>query len=409
MKKFSIKIQAALIAVFSSISIGNTALAYSEDLSLTDGNVRFSTNTFLEGKIIRIYASATNNSGMDLLGTVRFYNNGSQIGGDQAISIFSHKTDDVFIDWKPPYGTQKITVKIFPWNKENDDPSNNQIERTIYVEQDTDYDGAPNTSDSDDDNDGIPDDKDAFPLNKNEWADTDGDGTGDNTDTDDDNDGVPDSKDGMPLDPNETIDTDGDGIGDNTDTDDDNDGLLDTEEINIKTNPLLADTDGDGTSDENDPFPLNDNEWMDTDSDGIGNNKDTDDDNDGLLDKDDKFPLNISPVLQIESSSLKTASLNEEKIFDASDSYDKDGEIINYTWTIDDNIVKEGPAITHIFDQKGNHSVKLTIRDNSGESQTKNFQISVMNIKFYGQILSLLGVFIIGAILSYKYLRTKKK
>lgn len=49
--------------------------------------------------------------------------------------------------------------------------------------------------------------------------DTDGDGIPDKDDPDDDNDGVVDEKDAFPLDPKESGDIDGDGIGDNADTD----------------------------------------------------------------------------------------------------------------------------------------------------------------------------------------------
>jgi len=45
---------------------------------------------------------------------------------------------------------------------------------------DIDKDGIPNDLDKDNDNDGIEDSKDAFPLDPGEWADTDGDGIGDN-------------------------------------------------------------------------------------------------------------------------------------------------------------------------------------------------------------------------------------
>ena len=42
--------------------------------------------------------------------------------------------------------------------------------------------------DGDDDNDGVDDDSDAFPLDASEIGDNDGDGTGDNADADDDDD-----------------------------------------------------------------------------------------------------------------------------------------------------------------------------------------------------------------------------
>jgi len=80
----------------------------------------------------------------------------------------------------------------------------------------------------DQDDDGIPDQKDMFPYDPNEHFDFDGDGWGDFKDFDDDNDGFEDSVDSFPRDPDEWYDFDGDGIGDNQDPDDDNDGLEDT-------------------------------------------------------------------------------------------------------------------------------------------------------------------------------------
>ncbi|SVD69744.1 uncharacterized protein METZ01_LOCUS422598, partial [marine metagenome] len=92
---------------------------------------------------------------------------------------------------------------------------------------DYDWDGEADILDTDDDNDGINDDDDLFPLDETEWEDSDGDGTGNNADMDDDNDGVIDTEDDLPLDASETLDTDGDGTGNNADTDDDGDGVLD--------------------------------------------------------------------------------------------------------------------------------------------------------------------------------------
>lgn len=96
-------------------------------------------------------------------------------------------------------------------------------------------------------------------------------------DTDDDNDGVPDISDAFPLDPSEQLDTDFDGTGNNADLDDDNDGVLDTD----------------------DALPLNPSEWLDTDIDGIGNNADDDDDNDGVPDYIDAEPLNAGNASEL--------------------------------------------------------------------------------------------------------------
>jgi len=104
------------------------------------------------------------------------------------------------------------------------------------------------------------------------WTDSDGDNIPDNIDEDDDNDGIADPYDAFPLDPSESLDTDDDGTGNNADPDDDNDGVPDTD----------------------DAFPLDPTEWLDTDNDGIGNNADPDDDNDGVPDTEDYEPLDPS-------------------------------------------------------------------------------------------------------------------
>jgi hypothetical protein len=207
---------------------------------------------------------------------------------------------------------------------------------------DFDGDGSLNYLDADDDNDGYPDEIDAFPFDPIEWSDTDGDGVGDNSDafptdpsesadsdgdgagdnadafpydatedTDSDGDGVGDNGDAFPNDPSETADADGDNIGNHADLDDDNDGLSDEEELLSGTNPLNSDSDGDGIGDAsdalpNDPteyvdsdgdgvgdnsdlFPYDETESADTDGDGIGNQADLDDDNDGLSDGEEQL------------------------------------------------------------------------------------------------------------------------
>lgn len=143
-----------------------------------------------------------------------------------------------------------------------------------------DGDTAGNACDTDDDNDGVADTADAFPLDPAETADADVDGIGDNADRDDDNDGVDDLSDAFPLDPAESVDTDLDGKGDNADQDDDNDGV----------------------QDQNDAFPLDAGESVDTDGDGTGNNADSDDDNDNLPDAIDPFPTNAEVIDQASGS-----------------------------------------------------------------------------------------------------------
>ena len=77
-----------------------------------------------------------------------------------------------------------------------------------------------NASEPDTDDDGTPDSSDNCPDAANaDQLDTDGDGSGNLCDADDDNDGVADADDAFPLDPTEWADSDNDGTGDNADTD----------------------------------------------------------------------------------------------------------------------------------------------------------------------------------------------
>lgn len=396
-----------ILAISGFFLLSITAFAYSGDISINQQNITFSTSNFLEGNPTRIYATIVNHSNMDLLGIVRYTDNGKQIGADQAISIFKGSTDGVFVDWIPGYGNHRIAVKIYPWVPEIDDPSNNWIVTDIFVIQDTDHDGIPNDKDDDDDGDGVIDSEDDFPLNPKEQYDTDGDGEGNNADLDDDNDDVPDEFDDMPLDPNETIDTDKDGIGNVADTDDDNDTLSDSEEENLKTDPLDPDTDHDQVDDAHDAFPLDPDEWEDTDNDKIGNNLDTDDDNDGKPDQIDEFPLNKSPVIELKDENLKI-DLLKAHTFDASPSYDEDGNIVSYLWSTSDGTEKEGTTVTHTFDKVGPQIIKLTVKDNNGESITKEFQISVVNTRLYIQLGFFLLTILLALAIFFKYIAEAK-
>ena len=156
------------------------------------------------------------------------------------------------------------------------DLTDGEISELLTV--DSDGDGSINSIDSDDDNDGVDDASDTFPLDPDESSDNDSDGIGDNEDPDDDNDGVVDTEDEYPLDPTESADSDNDGVGDNADA-----------FPNDSTE--TTDSDNDGTGDNADQMPLDPTEIYDTDGDGIGNNSDMDDDGDTINDTNDNCPL----------------------------------------------------------------------------------------------------------------------
>lgn len=411
MKKqiFALSVIASLLLPTTVLS--PTALAASGDISITSQDIRFAFENPLEGQVNTIYATVSNSSPNDLLGTVKFFVDGKQIQGDQPISIFAKSSDGVFVNWAGAPGNHKIEVVVIPWDGGKDDPSNNRISTEQYVIPDLDRDGIPDAKDEDMDGDGVKNAEDHFPRNPNEQVDTDGDGAGDKADNDDDNDGVPDEFDDLPLDPNESLDTDHDGIGNITDQDDDNDGISDNEEEKIKLDPLKSDTDGDGVNDGDDAFPSDPEEQFDTDKDKIGNKTDLDDDNDGIHDEEDKFPLNKPAIIEIDNEE-DLVGLREKQTFDATPSYDDDGKIVSYIWNIDGTMEKEGNAISHSFQEPGEHMVKLTIIDDQGQSVSKEFQVNVVNLGLYRQIIATLIVISLASLIYFKYIsghRQEKK
>lgn len=350
------------------------------DLTISDSDITFSSDTFLEGKQVRIRASVHNNSNSDLLGSVRFTANGVQIGSDQPISALAQKTDDVFVDWDPSsYGNQSIKVSVIPWENNGDNSSNNTVIKTAYVDQDTDHDTFPNTVDRDDDGDGTADVDDAFPLNNHESKDTDGDGIGNNEDTDDDNDGILDVDDAFPEDTNYSKDTDKDGTPDQTDEDIDGDGVLNTDEATIGTDPTITDTDGDKVSDKEDSFPINATEWADTNKDGIGDNTDPDIDGDGILNAEDLDPSNPAPTA-LADQSVVIANIGDDVTFSANNSKD-DNAIAKYVWDIGGEKI-EGPTVTRKFDTRGLQTATLTVFDQNGQSSTTEVSVHVFDYQF---------------------------
>ncbi|EKD93187.1 MAG: hypothetical protein ACD_28C00214G0001, partial [uncultured bacterium] len=301
---------------------------------------------------------------------------------DQPISVLSGSTDTVFVSWIPQAGTQTISITIYPWDTGSDNSDNNRVTKEVYVDYDTDGDGVGNTDDTDDDNDGHNDGEDDFPTDGSEWKDTDGDGQGNNTDTDDDNDGTPDDRDEMPTDFNETDDTDGDGIGNNTDTDDDGDGLSDDYETLEGTDPINNDTDEDGCEDGEDAFPGDPSECMDFDNDGTGDNSDPNDDNDDLKDNEDSDDHNAGPTIDI--SGVPIFPLTGHGVtFDASSSYDEDGEVESYEWIQNGEIVSEENTFEIAYDNKGLKTLELTVIDNKGESRTQEITIRIYSPSFF--------------------------
>jgi hypothetical protein len=132
---------------------------------------------------------------------------------------------------------------------------------------------VPAPLDPDDDGDGVPESRDAFPYEPAHHADGDGDG-------------VADGLDAFPNNPSESADLDGDGIGDNADPDLDGDGSVNGLDALPRERSEVSDLDNDGVGDNADAFDTDPRESGDLDRDGLGDNADADTDGDGAADYD---------------------------------------------------------------------------------------------------------------------------
>lgn len=76
--------------------------------------------------------------------------------------------------------------------------------------------------------------------------------------------------------------------------------------------------------------------------------------------------FNQPPIAVIKAAPTSSASAPLEVVFDASSSYDPDGQIIQYLWDFSDGSHRYGITTTHVFISEGTFSVKLTVVDNKG-------------------------------------------
>ena len=74
---------------------------------------------------------------------------------------------------------------------------------------------------------------------------------------------------------------------------------------------------------------------------------------------------------------------SELLILDGSNSYDPDGEIINYTWIFNDGTQKYGQVVTYIYKKSGIYKVNLTTTDDQDETNTNLAIINVKKIKIF--------------------------
>lgn len=173
---------------------------------------------------------------------------------------------------------------------------------------------------------------------------------------------------------------------------------------NFQNNTVQVDTTNYGTGTKwNVSYPTGGNYWSDyvgvdlnsgpnqdqPDPDGIG---DTPYSNGGALDYLPLMkPWGQHPIADFVYSPA-TPRVNEMITFDASTSYDPDGNITSYKWDFGDSNVTtiSTSTITHAYANQGNYSVTLTVTDNSTltDSTTKTISVRAVASRLTMQVSS---------------------
>ncbi len=77
-------------------------------------------------------------------------------------------------------------------------------------------------------------------------------------------------------------------------------------------------------------------------------------------------------------SAKNKALLGEEIIFDASDSYDPDADVLTYTWDFADGTKSSEILAKHIYKKAGKYNVKLEVRDSFRASDTAKLTVEIL-------------------------------
>ncbi len=89
----------------------------------------------------------------------------------------------------------------------------------------------------------------------------------------------------------------------------------------------------------------------------------------------DNKNANEKPVAKI--SGPYQGEIDQKISFDASDSYDPNGDSMTYKWDFGDGNTAYGEKVTHIYKKPGKYTIKLTLEDTQGLTETEKRTIEI--------------------------------
>jgi PKD repeat protein len=81
------------------------------------------------------------------------------------------------------------------------------------------------------------------------------------------------------------------------------------------------------------------------------------------------------PAISVAEQSLTLVPVK----FLAEEAVDPDGEIVGYFWDFGDGSGSSGPNVTHTYGSSGVYTVRLTVMDNDGRTDSTNSTVNVLN------------------------------
>ena len=92
-------------------------------------------------------------------------------------------------------------------------------------------------------------------------------------------------------------------------------------------------------------------------------------------------PTPASPIAKVSATQTR-ANVGENVSFGGADSTDPDGTIVSYEWDFGDGTTELGATVTHAYSNERTYTVKLTVTDNDGLSDTDTIKITVTTPRY---------------------------